>query len=410
MTQAPTPDLSTASPPPVTAAPALTGALTLAMAAACGIAVANIYYNQPMLGILEREFAGSRLADFVPTATQLGYAAGLLLLVPLGDLVDRRRLIVLQLLAIGVMLGLAALAPSATGLIAASLFIGLLSTVAQQIVPFAATLAAPEKRGHVIGVVMSGLLCGVLFSRTLGGFVATHQGWRSMFWLAMPLAWGTAALMAATLPRHAPTSTLGYGQALASLAQLWRHRPALRAAALTQGALFASFSAFWTVLSLRLEQPVFNLGADVAGLFGIIGAVGVVAAPIAGRLANRRGSHLVVGLGTVVTLLSWLLFGAWANVWAMVAGVVILDFGMQSALVSNQAIVFALDPQARSRLNTVFMGSMFLGGALGSAAATAAWKAGQWPAVCTLGGALAMLAFTIQAMLTLRRRRGRKGA
>lgn len=397
--------MTQASPLPEPQAPDLTGALTVAMALACGIAVANIYYNQPMLGILEREFGGAALAGFVPTATQLGYAAGLVLLVPLGDLVDRRRLIVLQLLAIGLALAAAAVAPTASALAVASLFIGVLSTVAQQIVPFAATLAAPERRGRVIGMVMSGLLCGVLFSRTLGGFVATHHGWRAMFWLAVPLAWGTAALMAATLPRHAPASPLRYGQALASLAHLWRRHPALRAAALTQGALFAAFTAFWTILSLRLEQPAFGLGADIAGLFGVIGAAGVVAAPIAGRLADQRGPHLVVILGSVVTLLAWLLFGSWANIWAMVVGVVILDFGMQGALVSNQAIVFALDPQARSRLNTVFMGCMFLGGALGSAAATAAWKLGAWPAVCTLGGGLSVLAFGIQVLLGLRRRR-----
>ncbi|SIQ86281.1 Predicted arabinose efflux permease, MFS family [Rhizobium sp. RU35A] len=369
----------------------------LAMAVASGIAVANIYYNQPMLGLIEADFPQEPVTGLIPTATQLGYAFGLFFLLPLGDLVHRRRLIIGQFVVLAMALALAAMAPTGWTLALASLAVGAGATVAQQIVPFAASLASPQRRGATIGTVMAGVLSGILFSRTLSGFIGAHAGWREMFWLGVPLALVAGLLMAATLPQHRPVSRMHYGTALASLAHLWKREPALRTAALMQAALFASFTAFWTVLALYLTTPRFNLGSDVAGLFGIVGAAGIFAAPLAGRIADRKGPHVVVWLGALLALAAWVIFGLWASLGALVIGVIILDFGIQSALISNQHIVYALDPDARSRLNTVFMTSMFLGGAAGAALATLAWSHAGWTGVSLLGAMLALLALGIRA-------------
>lgn len=392
--------VAAAAPSPETSQP-LARSLILAMATAAGVAVANIYYNQPLLGLVARDLPGG-LTALVPTTTQLGYAAGLFLLTPLGDLLEPRRLIAAQFAALAAALVAAALAPSAAALLAASLLVGLAATVAQQIVPFAARLAAPERRGATVGTVMAGVLCGILLSRTMAGVVGAHFGWRAMFWLGAPLALLAGAWMYARLPASRGQAELSYGGLLRSLASLWREHRELRTAALTQAMLFAAFSAFWTVLALHLAEPRFHLGADVAGLFGIVGAAGVLAAPAAGALADRAGPRRVVLGGVALTAAAWAIFAAWNSLVGLVVGVVLLDLAVQAALVSNQHLVFALRPEARARLNTLFMGAMFLGGAAGSAAAMLSWRAAGWPLVAAVGGGFALMAGLAQALAARR--------
>lgn len=371
---------------------------TGAMAVAAGFGVANLYYNQPMLAMMAATFPFSKIILLVPSATQLGYVLGLILFLPLGDLVDRRKLIVVQFGLLAIALIAAAVAPTAWTLLTASFLVGATSSVAQQIVPFAATLASDSNRGVIVGRVMSGVLCGILLGRTVAGFVATWFGWRATFWAAVPAMLAAGALMAWKLPAHAPLETIRYPKAIASLADLWEEEPVLRRAALTQGALFGSFSVFWTILSLHLQEPMYKLGADAAGLFALLGVVGITAAPMSGHVADKRGPGLVVQLGALLTVLAWAPFALWNSILGMIVGVMVLDFGVQSAVVSNQHKIYALRPQARSRTNTIFMSGIFIGGAIGSAFGSTVFKLAGWFPACLFGAAMASIALCLQVI------------
>jgi predicted MFS family arabinose efflux permease len=371
-------------------APALTRGVTLVLAVGAGVCVANIYYNQPMLGVMAHAMPGGAVG-LVPMATQLGYALGLLLLVPLGDRIVRRRVILVQMAAMAGAMALAALAPGALWLVAACVAVGMASSAAQQIIPLAADLAEPRRRGAAVGLVMSGLLCGILLGRTLAGAVSAWFGWRAMFGLGAGMSAAMTLVFYLTLPATAPATDVGYARLLGSLGTLVRHHPALLRASVVQGCLFGSFSVFWTVLAWRLAAPPLHLGSEVAGLFGLVGVAGIGAAPVAGWIADRRGPQMVVGLGAACVVLAWVVFGAFTGLAGLAAGVVILDLGIQAALISNQAFVYGLQPDARGRINTVFMCVMFLCGALGSAAGGLAWRFGAWRAVVGVGVVLPLL-------------------
>jgi len=365
------------------------------MAIGCGVAAANLYYNQPMLVDMGRTMhASDRQMGFVVTLGQVGYGLGMLLFIPLGDLVDRKRLLVVLLVATSVALGAAAAAMNYTWLALASFGIGLTTVTAQVLMPLAAHLAEPSQRGRVIGSLYTGLLFGILLARTLSGFVSAHFGWRAMFALA---AVGSIALGIAlwtTLPHvsHGYEPGLTYPRLIASLGRLVVREPQLREACIIGGSLFGSFSAFWTTLVFLLASPAYHYGSRAAGLFGLVGAASALIAPAAGRLADRRGSRFVIASAAVVVLGSWLVFWSLGlYLWGLILGVILLDIGVQAAQVSNQSRVLGLLQHARGRANTVYMIGYFTGGSLGSLLATLAWSRFGWPGVCAVGAGLTVI-------------------
>ncbi|WP_322014101.1 MFS transporter [Paraburkholderia sp. J12] len=373
--------------------------LLLLLATIAGVAVANIYYNQPLLADFRQSFpTGAAWIGAVPAATQLGYAAGMLLLAPLGDRFDRRRLILLQTAGVCIALLVAATAPTLGVLIGASLAIGVLATIAQQAVPFAAELAPPEARGHAVGTVMSGLLIGILLARTAAGFIGQYFGWRAVFGASIVALLGLAVVIVLKLPRSQPTSKLGYGRLLASMWHLTLELRGLREAAATGACIFGAFSLFWPVLTLLLAGEPFHLGPQVAGLFGIVGAAGAMAAPWAGRSADKRGPRAVITMSIGLVALAFAIFAfSGKSLIGLVIGVIVLDIGVQAAQISNQSRIYALRPEARSRVNTVYMVAYFIGGAAGSAIGAATWHAFGWVGVCIAGLAFSALAGWIHA-------------
>lgn len=365
------------------------------MAIASGAAAANLYYNQPLLAIISQSFQTSEHSvGLIPMLTQIGYAIGIFLLVPLGDLVERRRLILTMLVATAFALGVAALAPNFTWLVGASLAIGMTTIVAQLIVPFAANLASPQARGKVVGMVMSGLLIGILLARTVSGFVGANFGWRSMYWIASGLMILLALALSKLLPKSQPTLTVPYLKLMQSLFELIR-QPVLQEASLAGAMSFAAFSAFWSTLVFLLAQPPYHYGSEVAGLFGLVGVVGAAAAPLVGKLADRRSPKLTVALGLAITTISFLVFW-WQGhqLVGLIFGVILLDLGVQTTMVSNQARIYSLPPEAHSRLNALYIMFYFLGGALGSFLGAYAWSRWQWNGVCAVSLLMLAIAFT----------------
>jgi predicted MFS family arabinose efflux permease len=392
------------------AAPAtgIAPSLVLLLASAAGFSVASLYYSQPMLGVLGADIAASDQAvGLVPTLTQLGYALGILLLAPLGDRFDRRRIILIKAAVLAVALLLSGLAPGIGWLLGASLAVGLMATLAQDVVPAAATLAPAEHRGRVVGTVMTGLLLGILLSRVVSGFVAEHFGWRAVYVAAA----GAVALLGVAawrgLPRFAPTTQLGYGALMGSMLSLWRKHGALRRAAWAQGLLSIGFSAFWSTLAVMLHSQ-FHLGSAAAGAFGLAGAAGALAAPLAGRLADKRGPEVVTRLGAalaVVSFASMALSVVLPMQWQLgliVVSAIGFDFGIQAVLVAHQTIVFGIEPAARSRLNALLFTGMFIGMATGAALGSLALAQWGWMGVVGLATVASIAALGVRVW-------GRKG-
>jgi predicted MFS family arabinose efflux permease len=357
------------------------------LALTAGVSISNIYYNQPLLTEIGESFPDdASWVGAVAASTQLGFAVGMVLISPLGDKMDRRRLILYQAAGICVALLSVALAPTLTMLAVASFVLGLFATMAQQAGPFAAELTPPAERGRAIGLVMSGLLLGILLARTFSGFIGSHFGWRAVFAMAIAPILLMAVMVWRILPSSQPTATLSYRRLISSPWRLAVELPDLREAALTGAALFAAFSLFWTTLVLLLNEPPLSLGAQEAGLFALLGVVGILAAPWAGRMTDRHGPRPVIWLAITLMATSFviLLLGA-ASIAGLVAGVIVLDASLQIMQTANQSRVFALRPEAKSRLNTAYMVCYFFGGALGSGAGYLAWQWLRWPAVCMVG-------------------------
>lgn len=365
------------------------------MAVTSGAAVANLYYNQPLLAAIAESFhAAAHQVGFIPMLTQIGYALGMFLFVPLGDLQERRRLIVVMLFTSAIALAVAAVSPSITWLIVASLAIGMTAIGAQLIVPFAAQLAKPEERGKVVGTVMSGLLIGILLARTVSGFVGANFGWRAMYWIGSSLMIVFAIALLRLLPKSQPSLRMSYLELLQSLLKLVREQPVLREASMIGAMSFGAFSAFWSTLVFLLQKPPYHYGSEVAGMFGLVGIVGATTASIAGRLADKKSPRLTVGLSIAITTSSFLIFWLFGyQLWGLVVGVILLDLGVQATQVSNQVRIYSLPSEAHNRLNALYIMFYFVGGALGSFLSTYGWSRWQWPGVCAAGLLMLLVAF-----------------
>jgi predicted MFS family arabinose efflux permease len=367
------------------------------MAFACGAAVANIYYAQPLLSTIAHDFAISDgTAGLVVTASQVGYAAGLVLLVPLGDLLERRRLITRIMLVTVLALAATAASPNFTLLAAALVLVGMTSVVAQILVPLASMLAAEHERGRVVGNVMSGLLVGILVARTASGVIAQAGGWRLVFGVSAALMLVLCAVLRVALPEVPPTTTLSYPSLLRSVTRLVIEQPTLRIR-MVYGALgMGQFSVLWTTAAFLLSGSPYHYGDATIGLFGLVGLAGALAAQAAGRLADRGHHHRSTGGFFAIMLISWALIAAGStSLGALILGIALLDLGIQGAQITNQSVIYRLAPSARSRITTAYMTAVFASAAVSSALASAIYDAGGWGAVSALGGGLAGLGVVV---------------
>ncbi|MFF1692167.1 MFS transporter [Streptomyces sp. NPDC058257] len=381
----------------------LSRGVVLLFAVACGAAVANVYFSQPLLVTMGHDLAMSpALVGSVVTLTHVGYGLGLFFLVPLGDVVDRRRLIVTQLLFLVVALIVVAAARTAAALLAGMAATGLLAAVTQTLVAFAAALAPAAGRGRVVGLVTSGVVIGILLARTASGLMADLAGWRSVYLASASLTALLALVLHRVLPRRSdapPTSALRYGQLLRSTITLFAREPLLRRRALFGLLIFAAFSTLWSSVALPLSEAPYFLPHSAIGALGLIGVAGALAATVAGRLNDRGLSRRTTGIALTLLAASWLpLALTRSSLWALVAGVILLDLAVQAVHVTNQTLIYALHPDAGSRLIGGYMVFYSIGSATGAIAATSLYAAAGWGAVCALGAAFSCLGLVLWAL------------
>jgi predicted MFS family arabinose efflux permease len=379
----------------------LSRALVLVMAVATGLAVANNYYAQPLLPQISDDLhLSGAVAGLIVTVAQIGYALGLVFLLPLGDLRDRRKLLVTMSLILAAALGVLAAAPTAGVLLPAAVAVGALSVQAQILVPFAATLASDEERGRVVGTVMSGLLLGILLARTVAGLVAQAGSWRIVYVVAAAAMVAQGVALFAALPTVRQGAALGYPSLLRSVLSLAREEPLLRLRSAYGAMSFGAFSVLWTSMAFLLAGHPYDYGPATIGLFGLVGAAGAAMASIAGRLADRGHAPVVTATTIVVLVVSWLpiVLGRHHIGW-LIVGILLLDIGAQGLHITNQSEIYKLRPDARSRVTSAYMTVYFAGGAVGSAASAAAWDAAGWRAVSAVGLAFCVVALAIWATI-----------
>jgi predicted MFS family arabinose efflux permease len=363
------------------------------MTVATGLVVANLYYNQPLLGDIANTYhVNNGKSGQVSMITQIGYAVGMLLIAPLADMFKRKRLMIIDFAFVIIALLAAGSASNITVLIISSFFVGVFSIIPQLLIPMTAHLANPSERGKKIGVVVSGLLIGILLSRTISGFIGAHFGWRAVFYIAAGLMVVMWALIFFLLPEVEPDYKGSYKDLMKSLIDLIKTEPALRMAAIRGALCFACFSAFWTTLTFLLKQN-FNQGSDVAGLFGLVGAFGAIAAGLMGRLSDKMDAYKLSTFTLLLVLISFIVFiFSGHSIAGLIIGVILLDMGVQATHISNQAIIFTLSPEARNRINTIYMVTYFIGGAAGAFIASLVWNSHQWEGVCVVCIILSIIA------------------
>lgn len=391
--------------------PARLRRVILVLAIGCGATVANLYYAQPLLAAIASAFRVSEgSAELVVTLTQLGYALGLVLVLPLGDLLENRALAWRTLLVTAAALFAAGLAPGYGLFLVMSVLVGATSVVAQVLVPLAAHLAPEKDRGRFVGTVMTGLLLGILLARTVSSLVAAAWGWRTIYLVSGVLMLLLAVLLARALPERRPTHTAGYRDLMLSIGRLAREEPALRRRAACQAMMFGAFSCFWTSVAFELISR-HHLGQVGIALFALVGAAGAAVAPLAGRLGDLGHGRLGSGIALALACVSMVLADVWAgNLVLLGLAGVLLDVAVQGHQVFSQREVYGLRAEARARINTVFMGSVFLGGALATGVAGAVHDRWGWSGVTLLGAALPLIGLVIWTVSTLGRRRAERAA
>jgi predicted MFS family arabinose efflux permease len=380
---------------------------TFLFAVTCALAVANVYFAQPLLESMAASLSVSPgTIGVVVTATQAGYAVGLLFIVPLGDLLNRKKLILTQLLLSALALCAVGLAQTWGMLLGAMVLVGLMAVVVQVVVAYAATLASPEQRGEAIGTVTSGVVLGILLARFVSGAVADLAGWRGVYFVSAILMVGIALVLFRTMPASTtPPAKGGYWPLLHSVFQLYLTEPTLRVRGTFALLIFAAFSVLWTSMVLPLSAPPLSLSHTQIGLFGLAGVAGALAAARAGRLADQGLGNRTTGVALALLTFSWLPTAfVESSLLAMIAGVVLLDFAVQAVHVTNQSLIFAARPDAQSRLVGAYMCFYSVGSGLGAIAATYTYAHFGWVAVCILGAAISAVAllYWIYTTLTFR--------